>query len=238
MKKSLVTLCLTSLFCLPVAARAAHFDEAHVSAYGTASIEVVPDLMHWQVGVRTTGKTVQETASNHAQNVAAVIAFLKREEIKESKIQTSRLQLAEDLEFRNGTRTRKGYYASTTLSFESKTLEAYPSLWMGLSRLNAVSVNGVTLDTSKRIDYQNEARTQAVQAARDKAIRMAAALETKIGKPLMIEEEPSLQEDRRSVVTNARMSRIAADSSNTGPSLSVGTIPIRSRVQVVFLLDN
>lgn len=238
MKNALITLSLGALICLPIVSTAEHFEKAHVSAYGTATVDVVPDIMRWQLGVRTTAKTVQETASNHDKNVAAVLAFLKREEIKEEKIQTSRLQLAEDLEFRNGTRTRKGYYASTSISFESKTLDAYRSLWMGLSKLTAVSVNGVSFDTSQRIRHQNNARVQAVQAARDKASQMAAVLGNELANPLMIEEEPSLQDDRRSMLANTRMSRVAADSSAGGPSLSVGTIPIRARVKVVFSLRN
>ena len=50
----------------------------------------------------------------------------------------------------------------------------------------------------------------------------------------MIEEEATRNNDSRSVVNNARMSRVAADSGNSGPSLSVGTIPIRMQIKAVF----
>ena len=217
-------------------ALAEHFDVPHVSVYGTATSDVVPDLMRWQLGVRSTGKTVNDVAGLHDKNVANVIAFLKREEIEERKIQTSQLQLAEDLEFRNGTRTKKGYYASTSIIFESKTLEAYRNLWMGLSKLATVTIGGVTFDTSKRIEVQNRTRINAIIAAKEKAATLAEALDTRIGLPILIEDEAGHQNDQRNMLSNVRMSRIAADSSGAGPSLSVGTIPIQMRVKAVFQL--
>ena len=230
-----------SLFVLSLSPNvlAEHFEAPHVSVYGTATSDVVPDLMRWQLGVKSSAKTVSDVAVIHDKNVAAVIAFLQREEIEDKKIQTSQLQLAEDLEFRNGTRTKKGYYASTSITFESKTLESYRSLWMGLSKLATVTIGGVTFDTSKRIEYQDKTRILAIKAAREKAGQLARALAASIGAPLMIEEEANHQDDRRSALSNVvRMSRVAADSSGGGPSLSVGTIPIRMRVKAVFRLIN
>jgi uncharacterized protein YggE len=215
---------------------AEHFETPHVSVYGTASTDVVPDIMNWRINVRTTGKTVEHVATLHDSNVADVIRFLLREEIAERKTQTSQLQLSEDLEYTGGKRIKKGYYASTAISFESNTMEDYRSLWIGLSRLKTVSINGVSFDTSKRIEIQDKTRIEALKAARNKAIDLADALGAKIAEPLMIEEEATQNNDSRSVVNNARMSRVASDSGNSGPSLSVGTIPIRMRIKTVFRL--
>jgi uncharacterized protein len=217
---------------------AEHFDAPHVSVYGTASTHVVPDIMNWRINVRTTGKTVEEVAVRHDRNVADVIQFLRREEIEERKTQTSQLQLSEDSEYTGGKRVKKGYYASTSIGFESNTMEDYRSLWIGLSQLKTASINGVSFDTSKRIEIQNKTRIDALKAARLKALDLAAALGKTIGGPLMIEEEATRNSDTRSVLNSARMSRVAADSSDSGPSLSVGTIPIRMRIKTVFnLLD-
>ncbi|MBT5706191.1 SIMPL domain-containing protein [Verrucomicrobia bacterium] len=219
---------------VPSSLNAEHFEAPHVSVYGTATTDVVPDIMNWRINVRTTGKTVADVASLHDRNVADVIRFLQKEEIAEQKTQTSQLQLAEDLEYSGGKRIKKGYYASTTISFESNTIEDYRSLWIGLSQLKNVSINGVSFDTSKRIEIQDQTRIEALKAARAKAKDLAGVLGWQTAGALMIEEEATRNNDSRSVVNNARMSRVAADSGNSGPSLSVGTIPIRMQIKAVF----
>lgn len=215
-------------------AHAASFDVPHISVYGTATTDIVPDLMEWQVNVRTTGKTVPTVAEAHDKNVALVLAFLKREEIDEKETQTSRLQLAEDVDYRGGTRVKKGYFASTTIAFESKTLEAYRELWTGLSKLEMVTIQGVSFDSSRRIEVRAQTRHQALQAAKEKASDMARTLDNKILGVLLIEEERSAGSDRVNLLSNRRMSRALSDESSSGPSLSVGTIPITERVRVVF----
>ncbi|MCS1416626.1 MAG: hypothetical protein M2R46_04377 [Verrucomicrobia subdivision 3 bacterium] len=236
MKRSLILgLVLITLF-LPTALRAAHFDIPHVSVYGTATTEVVPDLMRWQLSVRTNGKTVNEAAIKHDKAVTKVIGFLHDQEIDEKKIQTSQVQLAEDWDYRLGNRIKKGYYAVTTIAFESGTLEAYRPLWIGLSKLESISVNGISFDTSKRIEIQEMTRMQALKAAKRKAEALANTLDSDLGEPLMIEEEATRNEDIRSALNNVRSRRIMADADESGDSLSLGTIPIRMRVKVVFHL--
>ena len=233
--KHTLLICLASILPLTFSElNAEHFEQPHVSVFGTATTDVVPDLMRWRINVRTTDKTVEDVATAHDSNVASAIQFLRHEEIEQSKIQTSQLQLAENLEYVGGKRVKKGYFGSTTISFESDTMEAYQSLWSGLSRLKGVSINGVSFDTTKRIAIQNQTRIDAIKAARKKASNLAEALGVHIAEPLMIEEEPTRADDTRSVLNNARMSRVAADAGDSGPSLSVGTIAIRMRIKTVF----
>lgn len=215
-------------------AQAEHFQQPHITVYGAATTEVVPNLMRWRLYVRTNGKTASQAANAHDQNVSAVIAFLRQQKIAEKKIQTSQLQLAEDWEYIGGRqRVKKGYYASTVLSFESPSLENYPSLWKGLSQLSAVSIEGVMFDVSNRIQIQENTRIQALLTAKKKAERLAAALETRIGQPLLIEEESSRQDILRAQTAFSAQSR-AAETDNQ--SLSPGTLLIQARIKAVFPL--
>lgn len=222
------------VLCLNASAEAA-FDVPHVSVYGTATTEVIPDLMHWRVEVRTQGKEVAGVAAEHDRNVAAVLSFLKREEIDEKKTQTSRLQLNEHFEYQRGTRIKNGYIASTSVAFESEAKdELYRALWTGLSQLKAVTVNGATFDSSERIPLQEKTRLAALTAARTKARSLATELGGNIGQPLLIEEERSSAVDQRSLVNNVRMQRVAADAAAPQSSLSLGTIAIEMRIKAVF----
>ena len=214
-------------------AQAEHFQQPHITVYGTATTEVVPNLMRWRLYLRTNGKTASQAAAAHDQNVSAVIAFLRQQKIAEKKIQTSQLQLAEDWEYKGGQRVQKGYYAATVLSFESPSLENYPSLWKGLSQLPSVSIEGVMFDVSNRIQIQENTRIQALLAAKKKAERLASALETRIGQPLLIEEEASRRDDIRTPTAFTAQSRAAETEKQ---SLSPGTLSIQARIKAVFHL--
>ena len=213
--------------------QAEHFQQPHITVYGTATTEVVPNFMRWRLYLRTNGKTASQAADAHDQNVSAVIAFLRQQKIAEKKIQTSQLQLAEDWEYSGGQRVQKGYYAATVLSFESPSLENYPSLWKGLSQLPSVSIEGVMFDVSNRIQIQKNTRIQALLAAKKKAERLASALETRLGQPLLIEEETSRRDVIRTPIAYSAQSRAAETEKQ---SLSPGTLSIQMRIKAVFHL--
>lgn len=224
--------CLASL--LSVVVQAEYFQQPHITVYGTATTEVVPDLMRWRLYVRTNGKTSSQAANAHDQNVSAVIAFLRQQKIAEKKIQTSQLQLAEDWEYIAGRqRLQKGYYAATVVSFESPSLKNYPFLWEGLSQLPSVSIEGVLFDVSNRIQILENTRIQALLVAKKKAERLANTLETRIGQPLLIEEEASRHDDVRTAIAFSAQSRAAETEKQ---SLSPGTLSIQARIKAVFHL--
>jgi uncharacterized protein YggE len=231
------TLLLISLLLCSISIRAGDLDVPHVSVFGTAVIEVVPDEMHWTLFVKTQGPEIASVAETHDRKVAGVISFLKDRSIDEKKIQTSRITLAENWVYRANERVMDGYIASTTVVFESNKLEQYRDLWIGVANLKDVSVNSVEFDTSERIKHQNNSRIQAVRAAKDKAISLAEALDSNIGHPLVIDEvmAPTVDYSGRAGLANNRMA--FAESSMAAPdasSISPGTISVQTRVNVKF----
>lgn len=213
--------------------RAEQFEIPRIAVYGRATTDVVPDQMRWQIGIRTTAKTISAVAKEHENRLAAMLAFLKREEIDEKKIQTSQLQLAENFGYqRDGKRIKEGYFASSRIVFESKTF-AYPDLWKGISTLAGVSIQGVSFETSRRVETQEKTRILALKNAAHKASQMAKVLDASIGVPLLIEEDSS-DSNRIPFFSN----RIATKESDGRASISVGTISITIQVKVVFELKS
>ena len=210
-----------------------------VTVYGTATVKVTPDLMVWNLTVYNRGLKLPAVAEQHATLVQQTLSFLKQRGIKDSELQTSQMEFGENWEYRNQSRVKEGYVAATRIPFRSADLAAYKPLWLGLAEISGVTVEGVSYDHSKRIDYQNETRRNAVLAAKEKAAALAKALGAEIAEPLRIEEDLSVNEAWR-----AQDNRISAgnyiEERGTGgadqESLAPGTIPIRTRVQVTFRL--
>jgi len=209
----------------------------HVTVYGTASLQVAPDQMRWRLNVRNVHPQSAGAAEEHGSLVASVLAFLEQSHIAEETMQTSGLQLGENWSVTHGSQVRDGYFASTDLSFTLTEFANYASIWIGLSRQPGVTVRGVAMDHTDRIRFQNEARAKAVLAARDKAQGIAETLGVRLGGPLIVEEDLSVNEDGRarfSTMTN--VADPVGEPADVAEYLAPGSIPIRARVKAVFRL--
>jgi len=157
------------------AALAADHGTRQISVHGTATVEAVPDQMRWRVSVRNVdAESARNAADAQNRSVSEVIAFLKRNGVEEREIQTSRLRLGEHWNHEGPQRVRAGYAATTDLVFTLADLTRHTDIWLGLADIAAVSISNVDLDHSERIRLQDEARDQAVLAARAKAAHLAA----------------------------------------------------------------
>ena len=210
-----------------------------ITVYGTATIEVVPDQMVWSLRVENKGSALKAVASEHTKSVQQVLEFLKKSKVDPKALQTSRMQFAENWEYRSSARAREGYVASTEISFKTSDLELYEQLWQGLADISAVSVQGITYDHTKRIDFQNQTREKAILAAKEKAAASAKTLGAEIGAPLLLEEDLSASEGWQMSTSNVALNNLrVAGGEERSPleALAPGTIPISIRVKAAFQL--
>lgn len=209
----------------------------HIYVYGTATLQVTPNQMIWLLNIRNIDPTSPGAAKIHETTVTAVMAFLKQSQIAEKTIQKSRMQLGENWRYSSGGTTQDGYFASTDIQFTLVDLAKYSSVWIGLSGIQGVRVNDVSLGHSDRIQFQNEARTKAVLAAKDKARALAETLGARIGEPLIVEEDISVAEGYRSQIpTTSNINIPVATPGGIDQPGEPGSIPIRARVKVSFRL--
>ena len=230
-----IALSAVAVLVLGAGVSAEEIDLPHITVSGTATTEVTPDQMVWSLKVQNKGASLEEVAQQHTDIVNRVLQFLKQSEVEEKTIQTSWMQFGENWVYRNRSRVKEGYYASTILSFKVKDLKKYKPLWIGLSRIERVSVEGVRYDHSKRIQYQDETRVKALLAAKQKAVNMARILGSRVGEPLAIEEDLSVSEGR-AVPSFSNVAVNAGAAGTAGEGIAPGKIPVRIRVKVKFRL--
>src|SRR5262245_61715875 len=137
----------------------------HITVFGTATTDVVPDEMIWSLRAENKGPALESLASEHMKVVQTALDFLKKSKVDEKTIQSSRMEFGENWEYRSSSRMREGYVASTEIVFKITNLELYKTLWLGLAKMSSISVQAVTYDHTKRIDYQNQTRQKAILAA-------------------------------------------------------------------------
>lgn len=210
----------------------------HITVFGTAVKKVTPDSMSWHLTVKNNGLNLQEVAELHTKNVEAVLTLLKKLKVETKETQTSRMEFGENMVYRDRSQVKEGYFASTQISFKITDFQKYKPLWMGLSQIENVTVGGVNYAHSNIIDFQNETRKQALLVAKEKAVALAETLGSKIGEPLLIEEDASSQGYRASpnYWNTVSIDGVALPGSDKGEGIAPGTIPIRMKMKLVFRL--
>jgi uncharacterized protein len=230
---------MTALFgslVLAATLAAAENDLPGVTVFGTATTHVTPDQMVWHLMASNRGLKLSSVAEQHTNIVQHVLSFLKEHGIKDSDLQSSQMEFGENWEYKNQSRVKEGYFASTQISFRTSDLATYKPLWLGLAETTGVTVEGVNYDHSKRIIYQNETRQKALLAAKEKAADMAKTLGVEIAEPLRIEEDLSVNDPWRSTASNSNQVAVEGGGGAEQEALAPGTIPIRVRVKVTFRL--
>jgi uncharacterized protein YggE len=147
------------------------------------------------------------------------------------------MEFGDNMEYRFGSQVKEGYFASTIMRFHTSELEKYKPLWIGLADIPGVSVDNVSYDHSKRIEFQNETRQKALLLAKEKATDLAKTLGSEIREPLLIEEDLSVSEGWQEINGSMRNSISSSDEgANPKADMAPGKIPITIRVKVSFRL--
>jgi uncharacterized protein YggE len=240
MKKTTILLLALSALLAPLAHAQTITSDAgipKVTVYGTAKAQAKPDLLRWSISVEDKGYVLSEISSAHTARTATVLRFLKEKSIDQKETQTSGMRFSEVWKWISNSQVKDGYSATTQITFTMQNLDDYQAVWLGLAGIQGVSVRSVNWDVSNRIEIQNETRKNALKAAREKALQMAAALDSKIAEPLAIEEV--LTDDARFYAGN-QMSNNAIFMTDaqggSGEFIAPGTIDISTRIRVVFRL--
>ncbi len=232
MKKIFWAIAFVLLLNMPVWADT---DKPHVTAYGTATVEVIPDEMFWSLMITNKGPGIKKIAKHHSEIVLSVLSFLDKTGVDRDDTQTSMMQFGENLEYVNGRRVQKGYFASSKVAFKLIDFNRYQHLWTGLSIINNVSIQNIGYGYSRHIKAQNKAMINALLAAKEKAHTMAKTLCVDLGDPLVIEDNQSSIEPRRSKMLLESNARVGAATQNPG-GFALGKIVIKSNVKVVYLI--
>lgn len=227
---------LSALILLATGAAAAQADVPTISVQGTATTDVTPDEMVWQLRVRNQGPSLESVAADHQRLVNEVLELLEKAGVDEKKLQTTRMSFGENRVFRNGTQLREGFTASTNVNFRSTDLDDYAKLWIKLAGVDGVEVLNVSYDVADRIAVQGETRKEALRAARRKAQELAAVLDATLGEPLQIAEAGmSMPHTPMPMYRNTAMMDESAGGGG-GPAHAPGQITIRMTMSVVFRL--
>ena len=226
MKKTLaiLTALLICLLALPALAE----DAATVTAVGTATVTVEPDMATFTVGVNTQDVSVAAAQTDNAATMTKVIDSLKAQKISADDLQTENYSISPVYDYQGGEsgneQTLTGYIVSNTVVVTVRDLTALPTLLDAAVTAGANQSYGVTFISSKNAAAFDQALTAAAQDALRKAKLMAQAIGREAGDVLSLEEA-------NDVYLSYTNSKTMAYDSAMGTPIEAGTLTVTANVR-------
>ena len=157
-----------------------------VTVTGTATIKASPDEAVVSLGVQTQANTAQGALSDNAAKMTKVLAALADQGIAKADIGTSYVSLSPTYG-QNGQQIT-GYQAQNEIDVTIHDLSKVGPVIDAAVGAGANLSNGITFQLSDQNQGENQALTDAVKNARDKAEALAAAGNASLGDVLTIQE--------------------------------------------------
>lgn len=220
--------------------------ESTIDVTGGAEIFAIPDEVLVSASIDTKGKTVLEASQQNDKLVQSVTEFLKKSGVEERHIRTEYLSLRPEFPqpargygssnsfpppVADGETLQPiGYTAVRSFSIVVRDVKKFESIYKGMLELGVNRIDGVQFRTTQLRKYRDEARTQAVKAAKEKATAMAKELGVELAGVKLVVEQNNQSGHFGSNAMQVAMP-VGGEGSSTG-----GEIAITASVRVVFLL--
>lgn len=158
-----------------------------VQVTGSALINVTPDRALIQLGVQSTGLTVELVQFANDLATQKLISALKAEGIDAKDISTDVYMVEPIYEDYNSLHV-KGYRINNTLAVTVRDVKKTSAILATSLKAGANQINQVEFYTSELRKYRDEARALAMKAAQEKARALAQAVGSDAGCVLSINE--------------------------------------------------
>jgi uncharacterized protein YggE len=232
-----------------------------ISVSGSAEIRVVPDEVMITASVQSRGRTLAEASKDNDSKIAQVMEFLKTSGVDAKNIHTEYLGIEPIMRDRNRYGKQQmaiqsnvpmpppraesdeeeleallvpaGYNVTRQFRIRITDLSKFETIYRGLIEGGVNQVRGIQFNSSELRKHKDEARLQAVRAAREKATAMAGELGATIIAVKSIDESNPSRMSSMNFMQNS-ISEPFGDSGDG--SFAAGQIQITANVAVVFYL--
>jgi len=175
MKKLLSLILVLALCAFAVSALA---DDNTVTAIGTGSVKLVPDMASFSIGINTQDALVSTAQAANNAAMDAVITALTGLGVNKDDLQTNSFSVYPVYDYSTDTPVVNGYEVSNTVTVIVRDLAKLPALLDAAVEAGANNVYSLGFQSSQ----QATAYDQALKAAAQDALRKAALIAQAVGK--------------------------------------------------------
>ena len=243
MKKTLLTalavLTLAALLsgCTILQSTPSAVEEAHtLSANGTGTVYVVPDIARVSIGVNTQNENVATALSENTRDANAILQTLMNLGVAEDDIQTSNFYVYQQTSYKYADPQTNGesepqtiFVVQNTVNVVVRNLDSLGEVLSAVVGEGANTINGISFDIEDSAAATAEAQQKAIDAAASQAQAIADAAEVKLGKIAFI----SISDGYTSTADSA----LANQAAGGAVPIAAGTLTIQVTANITYEFD-
>jgi len=155
---------------------------------GDAVVKVQPDQIIISFGIETWNIDIMTAKTENNNIMKKAISVIKESGVEEKDIQTDFLSIEPRYNDNYNKKDFIGYFVRNTFIVTLKETSKVEDLVTSVIQNGVNYIHGIQFQSTEFKKYREQARELALNAAKEKAIKMAGALGQTVGDPLMISE--------------------------------------------------
>ena len=159
-----------------------------ISVTGQAEVRVAPSLVNMVFGVETLNRSLSAAKQENDRRVQAVMAAIQALGVPQKDIQTDYIQVQPRYQDTDAGTVLRHYTVRKTVVVALRDVSKFERCMGAALETGANHILGVQFLTSELKKYRDEARSRAIQAAREKAEALARELNLRVGRALSIHD--------------------------------------------------
>ena len=223
-------------------------DRSKITVNGEAVVKVAPDQIIINFGIETWDKNIMIAKQENNDIMKKAMAVIKESGIEGKNVQTDYLSIEPRYDDNYNKKNFIGYFVRNTFVvtiFEPAKVE---DLVTKVLQSGVNYIHRIDFQTTEFKKYREQARELALNAAKEKAVKMAAVLGQVIGDPVQISEGyggsgwwyysswSGWGSGRYSPMSQNVIQNVNNSSEQTSEMIALGKISIRANVTVIFEL--
>jgi uncharacterized protein YggE len=163
-----------------------------ISVTGDGKISAKPDMVILTVSFEKTASTSKSALDQVNKKIEAALKILKNNNIPDSDIVTTNLNIYTEYDYSSSTRRIIGQRASQSLEVKIKKIDEKATkatkIIDELSAVEDLQIGGISFDIEDKTEFFTKARELAFQKAKQKAEELAKLSRVKLAKPIYISD--------------------------------------------------
>ena len=211
-------------------------NEKTFSASGDAILRVKPDQVVISLGAESRGKDLLSTKEKNHKIINQVIAYCKKQGIKENYIQTDYIKIHPSYQTDEEDQVHF-YTVHQSLSIVLDDVTKYEEILTNVLKFGINRVENIEFRTTKLRESRDKVRKMAITAAKQKAEFLSGEVGLKLGKIVNINESVQNPMNSFSMSNYANISQNVAQDvigDSQGETLSVGLLSLKAYVTLTY----
>ena len=168
----------------------AYPEPPEITVAGSGTARGVPDMSEIRGTISSGDKTAEKAQATNIADTKKLINEILKAGIEEKDLTSAKISLRPEYDYKGGSRTLRGYTASTTLSVKIRDFDKIPAILDLMTSHGVGNIWGpsLTFSEEKLKELRSQAREQAVRDGRDKAAQLASLSGRSLGGLLAVNE--------------------------------------------------